>query len=80
MKHEVVFDLPTRVLGKTDIHFTVRADGELLGKLEISQGALVWYPKRSTLGHKIRWAQFDELAQEFPRRERRKQPSRRTGS
>lgn len=72
MKHEVSFDLPTRDLGKSDVHFKVKVDGSVLGKLEVSKGALVWYPKDKTYGHKIRWSKFDEEMKKYPRLERRK--------
>ena len=72
MVHEVTFDLPTRVLGKADIHFTVIGDGETLGKLEVSKGALVWYPSGTTYGHKINWTQFAQMMTGYPRSERRK--------
>lgn len=72
MKHEVTFDLPTRDLGKSDVHFRVKVDGSVLGKLEVSKGALVWYPKDKTYGHKITWRKFDEEMKKYPRLERRK--------
>lgn len=72
MRHEVTFDLPTRDLGKSDVHFRVKVDGSVLGKLEISKGALVWYPKDKTYGHKITWSKFDEEMKKYPRLERRK--------
>jgi len=72
MKHQVTFDIPTRDLGKADIHFTVKVDGETLGKLEVSRGALVWYPKDTTYGHKVGWAQFNGLMKKYPKLERRK--------
>ena len=74
MKHEVTFDIPTRDLGKTDVHFLVKIDNELLGKLEVSKGALVWYPPNTVLGHKITWLQFAKLMQGYPKAERRKKP------
>lgn len=67
-----MFDLPTKDLGKADVHFLVKNDGAVLGKLEVSRGSIVWYPKGATLGHKIRWRQLNEIAQQFPRVERRK--------
>lgn len=72
MRHEVTVDLPTRDLGKSDVHFRVKVDGSVLGKLEISKGALVWYPKDKTYGHKITWSKFDEEMKKYPRLERRK--------
>ncbi len=72
MKHEVTFDIPTRELGKADTHFTVKQNGEGLGKLEVSRGAFVWYPKNFSYGHKLSRSDFDEAATKFPRSERRK--------
>jgi hypothetical protein len=72
MKHEVSFDIPTRDLGRADIHFTVKVDGQVLGKLEVSRGSLVWYPKDRSYGHKITWGDFDREMQKYPRLEKRK--------
>jgi hypothetical protein len=74
MKHEVTFDIPTRDLGKTDVHFLVKVDDELLGKLEVSKGPLVWYPPNTVFGHKITWQQFANMMQGYPKAERRKKP------
>ena len=71
--HDVSFDIPERQLGKTDVNFHIRADGEVLGKLSISNGSIVWFPKLSRKGRKMSWKKFDEMMQENTgRRERRK--------
>jgi hypothetical protein len=72
MAHTVNFDLPTRDLGKADVHFVVKRNGAVLGKLEVSRGSIVWYPKGTRYGHKIRWMQLDKLAVDYPQVERRK--------
>ena len=72
MKHSVEFNLPTCELGKADIHITVHADGAILGKLEVSKGALNWYPRDTTYGHKMTWVQLDTRMKECPRVEKRK--------
>lgn len=72
MAHGVVFDLPTRELGKADVHFLVKRDRAVLGKLEVSKGSIVSYSKNSQYGHKIRWKALDALAVRFPKVERRK--------
>lgn len=72
MKHKITFELPSRDLGKSDVHFKVKVDGSVLGKLEVSKSALVWYPKDKTYGHKIAWSKFDEEMKKYPRSERRK--------
>jgi hypothetical protein len=74
MQHRVTFDLPSRDLGKADVHFTVKCDGKILGKLEVSRGSRVWYPKDMTYGHKVPWSEFDRAMRAYPRPERRKRP------
>jgi hypothetical protein len=72
MKHDVHVSFPSRELGKTDITFDVRGDGEIIGRLEVSKGSLVWYPKNNSYGHKISWGKFAKMMEEFPRIEKRK--------
>jgi hypothetical protein len=72
-KHDVSFDIPERRLGKTDVHFYIRVDGEVLGRLSISNGSIVWFPKLARKGRKMGWKRFDEMMQENAgRREQRK--------
>lgn len=59
MAHEVRFILPWRRLGKEDLVFEVREEGELVGTLAISKGAVVWWPGRKKLGYKMGWERFD---------------------
>jgi hypothetical protein len=63
MAHDVTFTVPDRPLGKNDVTFTVRESGEILGTLKVSKGALVWRPKSGKQSYKLRWNQFDSLAQ-----------------
>lgn len=74
MRHDVTFDVPTRDLGKADIHFKVKVNGKVLGKLEVSKGSVVWYPKDKTWGHKASWSELDEMMKAKRRYERRKRP------
>jgi len=67
-KHDVSFDVPKRQLGKTDVNFFIRSDGEILGKLSISNGSIVWFPRLSRKGRKMGWKRFDEMMQENARR------------
>ena len=72
-KHDVLFDIPQRRLGKTDVNFYIEIDGETFGQLSVSNGAIVWFPKGSRKGRKMSWKRFDEMMQENTgRRERRK--------
>lgn len=74
MKHQVTFRVPQCELSSSDIHIQVREDGSMLGKLEVSKGAIVWYSRDMTYGHKMTWAELDTIMQEYPRKEKRKQP------
>lgn len=58
---------------REDVTFTIREDGEKVGDLEVSRGAIVWYGNRDRVGRKMRWRKFDAIMQEHGyRRERRK--------
>jgi hypothetical protein len=71
-KHDVLFSVPQRALGKADVAFTVKQDGNVLGTLEVSNGSLVWFPKGTTYGYKMHWSKFDRVMQkEATRFERR---------
>ena len=71
-KHDVSFIVPRRPLSVTDIEFYVRTDGRNLGKLAVSNGSLVWFPKGKKTGFKIGWKKFDELMREWGRRSERR--------
>ena len=60
-KHDVLFNVPERSLGKTDIDFVVKKNGTVFGKLAVSKGAVVWFPKGSRNGCKMRWKTFDKM-------------------
>jgi hypothetical protein len=70
--HDVKFSIPERELGKADIEFKIKKDGKLFGKLTVSKGSIVWFPKDKTYGHKIGWKKFDDLMREQKREEKRK--------
>jgi len=42
MAYDVQVTLPERPLGRADVLFNVKNDGAVLGKLEVSQGAIEW--------------------------------------
>jgi hypothetical protein len=60
-KHNVQFDIPQRALGKADVKFVVKSDDAVLGTLMVSNGSLVWFPRKATKGLKMGWQRFDEL-------------------
>lgn len=61
MAHDVKFEVPKRPLGREDIVFEVRRGGQRFGKLLVSKGAIVWYPRSGKHGHKLSWTAFDAL-------------------
>jgi hypothetical protein len=69
-QHEVKFTVPERPLGKADVEFSIKRDGESLGRLKVSNGTIVWVPKNKTYGFKLGWARFDEMMQEHGRSEK----------
>jgi hypothetical protein len=69
-RHDVWFTLPERRLGNSDIEFTVYSDGERLGVLKVSKGAVVWRSANKKLGHVLRWDAFDRMMRREGRRER----------
>jgi hypothetical protein len=62
--HDVSFTLPERELGKADIEFKIRRDGNAYGRLRISNGSLVWIPANKTYGWKMSWTTVDEAARQ----------------
>lgn len=60
-EHDVEFTIPWRDLGKADVEFEVKKDGTALGKLEVSKGAVVWFPANGSIGYKMSWTKFGEL-------------------
>ena len=71
MAHDVRFTIPERSLGKSDVRFSVYEEGELLGTLQVSKGAVVWFPPGTSYGHKVRWHEFDAMMRKRQRFERR---------
>jgi hypothetical protein len=69
-QREVKFTVPERPLGKADVEFSIKRDGESLGRLKVSNGTIVWVPKNKTYGFKLGWARFDEMMQEHGRSEK----------
>ncbi len=69
-RHEVRFTVPERPLGKADVEFAVKRDGEVVGRLKVSNGTVVWVPKNKTYGFKLGWVKFDALMQEHGKSEK----------
>ena len=71
-KHDVTFALPARKLGRSDVKFQIRRDGETFGTLKISNGTLVWFPRGAARGHRMGWKRFDQLMQAKARQSERR--------
>lgn len=71
-KHDVFFEVPTRKLGRSDVSFSVKSDGETLGTLTVSNGSVVWFPRGTTNGFKMGWPRFDKIMREHARRVERR--------
>lgn len=62
--HTVKFTLPERELGKADITFVVKKDGDKFGELKISNGSAVWFPKNGKQGYRVGWTKLEEFFKE----------------
>ena len=64
--HDVSLGIPKPIeLGRVDIEVEVRSDGELLGKIRISKGAIDWMPPyKSKMAYSMDWEEFAEVMQE----------------
>jgi hypothetical protein len=69
-QHEVKFTVPERPLGKADVEFGIKRDGEMLGRLKVSNGTIVWVPKNKRSGYKLGWREFDGLMQKRAKSEK----------
>jgi len=69
-RHDVKFTVPERPLGKADVEFSIKRDAEVLGRLKVSNGTVVWVPKNKRYGVKLGWVKFDELMQKHGKSER----------
>ncbi len=63
-QHKVDFIVPERPLGKADVEFKVRRDGDALGRLKVSNGTIVWVPRGKTYGFKMNWPDFNNMMQQ----------------
>ncbi|MCC7194277.1 MAG: hypothetical protein IT356_01845 [Gemmatimonadaceae bacterium] len=63
-QHEVNFTIPERPLGKADVEFSIKRNGEAHGRLKVSNGTIVWVPKNKKYGYRLGWVRFDELMRE----------------
>lgn len=67
MANDVEFTVPRRELGRSDVEFRVKRDGAVLGTLKVSNGSLVWFPKKTSYGYRMGWKNFDKYMRKFAR-------------
>lgn len=60
-RHRVQFQVPWRPIGIEDVVFSVEEDGEKLGELKVSKGAVVWRPRHGKRAFRADWGRFDRL-------------------
>lgn len=56
--------IPRLIIGKSDIIFDIKKNGEMLGSLRISKGHLVWRPANNQFGYWLNWSNFSSVAVE----------------
>lgn len=70
-QHNVTFTIPERSLGKADVEFKIKRNSRQLGRLKISNGAIVWVQKNAKYGYKLGWKDFDNLMKNNGKSERK---------
>lgn len=70
-QHEVILHSPPKKITKADHEFEIKSNGTLLGRLQISKGAIVWYDKGSKKGNKASWESLRRFMLKKPEREKR---------
>ncbi len=64
MRHTTKIQIPVLTIGKEDVVFSVRKNGNLFGRLKISKGTVVWLPTNKRKAFRLNWEQFARLAKE----------------
>lgn len=60
--HDIEMQVPAQMIKNADATITIRADGEILGRLKVSRGSVDWIPGRAVrYGYRMRWEAFDAL-------------------
>lgn len=57
--------LPACPIGISDACFRVKDKDGIIGELQVSKGAIVWFPKDAKKGYRLTWSRFDRLACEY---------------
>ena len=64
--HKVTLQFPQDIsVASTDVEFTVRSDGRLLGRVQISTGSIDWFPSPNKKRRfEMSWERFARLMRE----------------
>ena len=49
----MTFEVRERKLGRSDVKFEIKRDGEKFGTMTISNGSVVWFPRGTSNGYKM---------------------------
>lgn len=60
-RHKVMMKLPAREIKRADVVFNISRDGRKFGTLEVSNGAVVWFPPYTSYGLKMGWQKFHDF-------------------
>lgn len=62
MAHDIIFNLASVELTKSDSSIIIKRDKKALGTITISKGSIDYYPRsRSVNAISLTWSQFDDL-------------------
>lgn len=71
--HEILFDMPQKLVLSKDITFEVKSDGSKLGTLLISKGNVEWIAaNHSVKKHRMTWEKFADLMENEGKATRKK--------
>jgi hypothetical protein len=63
--HYVTVATPSLALTKANVTFKIERDGELVGRLLVSYGAVVWKPANKQMGFRAVWSKFDDAMRAY---------------
>jgi len=67
--HDLEMTVPAQSIKNADATITVRADGEVLGRIKVSRGSIDWVPGHAVKWqYRLTWEKFHELMCEHGRR------------
>jgi len=74
--HDVTIEIPKKSIQATDIKFTVKSDGGMLGSLLVSKGNIEWIPANNSVRkRRLTWERFAQMMESEGRKARIKKKS-----